>query len=152
MAGKLKSGGIQIHVIPSIGVSMKALAALLLAALPLSAQTWEHDLAAAQKRAKAEHKLIFADVWTEWCGWCIKLQKEVFPSPEGKAALSTVVPLSLKTQLRNGTPTELSYLEQRFEVSGFPTLLILDADGKVLRRNPGYLPPKEFAAWIKQGK
>lgn len=128
---------------------MKALAALLIAALPLSAQVWEHDLAAAKKRAKAENKLIFADVWTEWCGWCIKLQREVFPSPEGKAALATVVPVSLKTQLRNGAPTELYYLQKQFNVEGFPTLLILDADGNVVRRYPGYMPPAEFAAWIK---
>lgn len=128
---------------------MRVLAALLLAALPLSAQVWEHDLAAAQKRARAEKKLIFADVWTEWCGWCIKLQRDVFPSPEGKAALATVVPVSLKTQLRDGTPTKLSYLEQRFEVQAFPTLLLLDADGNVVRRHPGYLPPTEFAAWIR---
>ncbi|WP_005035113.1 thioredoxin family protein [Holophaga foetida] len=128
---------------------MRALAALLIAALPLSAQAWEHDLAAAQKRAKAEKKLIFADVWTEWCGWCIKLQKDVFPSPEGKAALATVVPVSLKTQLRNGAPTELKHLEERFQVEGFPMLLILDADGNVVRSHAGYLPPKEFAAWVK---
>jgi len=128
---------------------MKALAALLLAALPLAGQTWEHDLASAQKRAKAEKKLIFADVWTEWCGWCIKLQKDVFPTPEGKAALATVVPVSLKTQLRNGDPTDQKYLENKYQVDGFPMLLILDADGNVVRRHAGYMPPKEFAAWVK---
>jgi len=131
---------------------MRALAVLILAALPLAAQTWEHDLASAQRRAKAEHKLIFADVWTEWCGWCIKLQKDVFPSPEGKAALAGVVPVSLKTQLKNGSPTELKSLENRFQVEGFPTLLILDADGKVVRRHSGYLPPREFSQWIREGK
>jgi thioredoxin 1 len=128
---------------------MRALAALLIAAMPLSAQVWEHDLASAQKRARAENKLIFADVWTEWCGWCIKLQKQVFPSPQGKAALATVVPVSLKTQLRNGSPTSNSYLEERYGVRVYPTLLLLDADGNVVRRHPGYLPPEEFADWIK---
>jgi len=131
---------------------MRALAALLIAALPLSAQVWEHDLASAKKRAKAENKLIFADVWTEWCGWCIKLQREVFPSTIGRAALNGVVPLSLKTQLRNGKPTEHHYLEQKFQVDGFPTLLILDADGNVVRRHSGYLSPAEFAEWIRKGK
>ena len=127
---------------------MKALAALLLAALPLAGQTWEHDLASAQKRARAENKLIFADIWAEWCPPCLALQKNVFPSPEGSGALATVVPTSLKTQLRNGTPTDQKYAETLFQVEGFPTLLILDADGKVVRRHAGYLPPKEFAAWV----
>lgn len=129
---------------------MKALAALLLAALPASAQVvWEHDLAAAQRRAKAENKLIFADVWTEWCGWCIKLQRDVFPAPEAQAALAGVVPVSLKTQLADRTPTALKPLERQFGVRGFPTLLILDAEGRVVRRVDGYLPPLEFAAWVK---
>ncbi len=85
----------------------RTLLALLLA-VPLAAQggvRWEHDLPTALARAKAEHKPILLDVWTEWCGWCIRLQRNTFPSAEAQAALRDVVPLSIKTQLRDGTPT-----------------------------------------------
>ncbi|HLO66075.1 MAG TPA: thioredoxin fold domain-containing protein [Holophaga sp.] len=109
---------------------------------------WETSLPAAQTRARKEHKLIFLDIWTEWCGWCIRLQKDTFPSPAGKAALAKVVPLSLKTQLRDGTPTENKAYEQIFKVEGFPALYLLDSDGKVVSSQPGYLPPEPFAAWI----
>nr|WP_320131848.1 thioredoxin fold domain-containing protein [uncultured Holophaga sp.] len=129
---------------------MRPLAVLLLAALPATAQVvWEHDLESAQKRARAEKKLILADVWTEWCGWCLKLQRDVFPSPQGQAALARVVPASLKTETRDGQATSLKYLEQRYGIKGYPTLLLLDPEGNVVRRADGYLPPKEFEAWVK---
>ncbi|BDU76327.1 thioredoxin family protein [Mesoterricola sediminis] len=111
---------------------------------------WETSLPAAQARARKEHKLIFMDVWTEWCGWCIRLQKETFPSPVAKAALARVVPLSLKTQLKNGTPTADAWVEKKFKIEGFPSLFLLDADGNVVAAMPGYLPPDQFAAWINQ--
>lgn len=131
---------------------MKTLATLLLAAGTLAAAPagvkWETSFPAAQARAKAENKVILLDIWTGWCGWCIKLQKETFPSPEAQAALANVVPLTIKTQEVNGKPTADNHYEQDFKVRGYPTLLILDASGKELARQPGYLPAKPFAQWL----
>ena len=88
---------------------MKMFGIVLLVASSLAAASpevkWEHSLDAAMTRAKAEHKVIFVDLWTGWCGWCIKLQKETFPSEEAKAALGKVVAVSLKTQEADGKPT-----------------------------------------------
>jgi thioredoxin-related protein len=109
---------------------------------------WETSLPAAQARARAEHKLIFMDVWTGWCGWCVKLQKDTFPSPQGRKALAKVVPLSLMTQTKDGKPTENKTYESIFKVDGFPALFLLDADGKVVSQQPGYLAPAPFQAWI----
>ena len=129
---------------------MKRFAILFLVAGSLMAQgvKWETSLPAAQARAQAEHKLIFLDVWTEWCGWCIKLQRDTFPSAPGQAALARVVPLSLMTQFKDGKPTANKPIEAQFNIEGFPALFLLDAKGKVVANQPGYLPPKEFAGWI----
>ena len=143
---------------------MKTLAVMLLVAGTLMAQSgvkgappaagkvikWETDLPAALKRAKAEHKLVFMDVWTDWCGWCIKLQKDTFPSPEAQAALARMVPLSLKTQLSKGQPTENKFIEEKYKVEAYPMLIILDADGKEVARQAGFLQPQPFAAWLDQ--
>jgi len=132
---------------------MKRLAVLLLAAtsmLSAGELKWETSLPAAQKRAKAENKLIFMDVWTEWCGWCIKLQKDTFPTPEAQAALAKMVPLSLKTQFKNGTPTPDNYIEKLYKVDGYPALIILDANGVEVTRQPGYLPAKPFSEWLNK--
>ncbi len=132
--------------------AMKILGILFLVAVSLTASTpevkWETSLEAAQNRAKVEHKVIFMDVWTAWCGWCIKLQKETFPSKEAQAALAKVVPLRIMTQELNGSPTKDNYIEKKYHVDGYPTLLILDASGKEIARQPGYLPPQQFAGWV----
>lgn len=131
---------------------MKILAMLLLVATTLTAASpdvkWESSLEAAKVRAKAEHKVIFVDLWTGWCGWCIKLQKETFPSEEAKAALAKVVAVSIKTQEVDGKPTAFASLEKTYKVEGYPTLLVLDETGREIARQPGYLPPGPFASWV----
>lgn len=132
---------------------MKSLAALLLVAAPLVAQgpiKWEHDYQSALKRAKAENKVIFMDLWAEWCGPCVHLQKNVFPTAEGAAALAKVVPFSALVQKRDGTPLpEGTKLADQFRLSAYPTLILLDANGKELRRNVGaFRTGAEFAAWL----
>ena len=111
---------------------------------------WEHNLDAARARALKENKLIFMDVSTGWCGWCIKLKKDTFPSQEGQAALARFVPLAIETQLKDGSPTADKGIERAYNVEGFPALFVLDANGKVVSQQPGYLPPKDFAAWLNQ--
>lgn len=131
---------------------MKSLAIMLLVASSLTAGTdlkWETSLPAAVKRARAEHKEIFLDVYTGWCFWCKKLEKETFPSAEGKAALARMVPLRIETQDDKYKPTKDIAIEKQFQVDGYPTMLILNADGKEVAREPGYLPPQQFAAWLR---
>lgn len=135
---------------------MKPFTALLLAAplaLSLTAAApvkWEHDYQSAMKRAKAEKKLIFMDLWTEWCSPCLHLQKNIFPTAEAQAALAKVVPFSALVQKRDGTPVaEGTKLADQFKLNAFPTMVILDADGKEVRRQVGaFRTGAEFAAWL----
>ncbi len=124
---------------------------LTMAVLPAFAQgpiSWEHNLEAAKARAKKEHKQIFMDIYTDWCGWCTKMRNETFPTPEAQAALRNYVPLSVCTQLKDGTPTENKPLEKQFGVKGFPSLYILDENGATVRSLASYLPPKEFSQFL----
>lgn len=135
---------------------MKALA-ILLATLPMLAQggvKWEHTLEAAKKRAKAEKKVIFMDLWAEWCGPCQYLKKQVFPTAEAQAALATVVPFDalVQTQDQKDIP-ENAKLAEQYGLNAFPTLILIDADGKEIRRQVGaFRSGADFAKWLKGGK
>lgn len=134
---------------------MRLLASLLIAA-PLLAQAgpkWEHSLEAGLKRAKAEKKQLFVDVWAEWCGPCQHLKKNVFPTPEAAAALQNFVPVSLMTQSKTGHVAGGKAIEEQFKVQGYPTLVILDADGKEVRRQLGaFRTGADMAKWLNSGK
>lgn len=97
---------------------------------------WLTDFAKAQAEARTEHKLLLLDfTGSDWCGWCRLLREEVFSQPEfeeyAKKNLVLVTldfprekPLSNEVRKQNAT------LAQRFEIRGFPTIVILNGDGK----------------------
>ncbi|MEI6593675.1 MAG: thioredoxin family protein [Holophagaceae bacterium] len=126
---------------------------LLALSLPLAAQSalvWEHDLANAQKRAKKEGKLLFVDVWAEWCPPCQYLKANVFPSPEAQKALQAYVPVSLMTETRDRREqADAAAVARRYRVEAYPTLLIMDADGKEKKRQVGALSTgRDLATWL----
>lgn len=132
---------------------MKALATLLLLTAPLMAQSsvkWEENYASAVKRAQAEKKLIFMDLWAEWCPPCQYLKTKVFPTPEAQAALAKVVPLSVMVEYKNRQPLEEGVrVAKRYQLEAYPTLLILDSNGKEIRRQVGaFQTGAELAQWI----
>lgn len=114
--------------------------ALTAAVLPAFAAEWMTDLDAAKTKAAAENKAVLIDfTGSDWCGYCIKLKKEVFDTPafEQYAADKFVlveidVPNDVKRvggieQLRKNQA-----LCQEFNVSGFPTIMVLNPTGTVL--------------------
>ncbi len=111
---------------------------------------WEHTLKAAQARARAEKKVILMDLWAEWCGPCQYLKKKVFPTAEAQAALAKVVPFDALVQTRDMKDLpEGRVLAEKYELQGFPTLIIIDADGKELRRQVGaFENAADFAKWV----
>src|SRR5436309_9685678 len=118
-----------------------------------AAEEWTTDLSAALARAGKEKKLVLADfTGSDWCGWCKRLQKEVFATKEfGDFAKSNLVLVEIdfpsqKKQSESLKKTNEA-LKNQYRVEGFPTIVVLDGDGKELWRQVGYLEggPK---AWI----
>jgi thiol:disulfide interchange protein len=109
------------------------------AASGASAVAWEKDLAAALGRAGAEgKKVVMVDFYTDWCGWCRKLDETTLADPAVQSTLKRLVAVKLDAERGGRRDAE------HYGVEGFPTVLFLDVKGAEVARIPGYLPPGEF--------
>jgi protein disulfide-isomerase len=104
-----------------------------------SAKTgWLTNFAEAQQEAKSQNKLLLMDfTGSDWCGWCIMLEKEIFSKPEFQEyARKNLVLLELDFPRGKKLPAETSEQNQRLamkhQIQGFPTMVILDGTGKEL--------------------
>ena len=104
---------------------------------------WQTDFKAAQAQAKAEKKYLLVDfTGSDWCGWCIKLHNEVFDKVPFKAeAPKQFVLVELDFPHEKEQSDELKKqnkeLADKFKIRGFPTVLVLDAEGQLVART-GY--------------
>ena len=110
-----------------------------------AAAKWFTSLSEAQAEARKSGKPILADfTGSDWCPWCIKLRAEVFNTKQFKDwAVKNVVLLEVdfpehKPQSA-ATKQANEALADKYQVDGFPTVLFLTADGKVLGTS-GYEP------------
>ena len=122
------------------------LGALALAVLPLSAQpgnddtaVWIDDFDKAVEIAQREKKDLFVDfTGSDWCGWCIKLDKEVFaydafltPVTQNFVLVKLDFPRSAEAKAKVPNPDRNRELQAKYGVRGFPTILMMTADGAV---------------------
>lgn len=114
-------------------------------------QVWLSDLDAAVEQAQETGAYIVVDLYADWCGWCKKLEREVFPAPAFRTFADDKV--LLRVDVEDGA--EGSALQARYGAYNLPTTLILDADMVRVGRVAGFAPADalvaqfeaEIAAW-----
>jgi thioredoxin-related protein len=97
---------------------------------------WETDInkaISASNKSKKPMLLFFTG--SDWCGWCIRLQKEVLKTPEFKTWAAKNVVLVELDYPRSKPQTELiknqnAILQQTFGIQGFPTIYFATAKVK----------------------
>lgn len=132
-----------------------ALTLLTLISLQATAADWMTDLEKAKALAKKENKLVFIDfTGSDWCPPCIKLKKDVLGTAEfAKYAKEKFVLVELDYPSKIEQSVELKAanreLQQQFKIKGFPTVVILDGEGKELLRKVGF-GGETTPAYLKQ--
>jgi len=131
-----------------------SLVAVLAASASFAAEgPWMTHYAAAVKKAKAQNKALLLDfTGSDWCGPCIRLKKTVYDTPEFAAwAKKNVILVELDFPRRKIQSDKLMKqnegLAVKYQVDGFPTVLIIDANGKPKGRL-GYTPRMTPAQFI----
>ncbi len=115
------------------------MAGLVAAVAPAyAAIEWTTDLDAAKAKAAAEGKAILIDfTGSDWCGYCIRLEKEVFNTPEF-ASFANDHFLYVQVDIPNNVSkigTELynknQQLCKQYKISGFPTIMVMSPEGYI---------------------
>ena len=140
-----------------------AILILLLFPVTISAQkvewmSWEEALALSE--SDAEPKKIFVDVYTDWCGWCKKMDKDTFQN-EAVAAYMKENFYMVKMDAEGKDPIDFQGKTFKYVPSGrrgyhelaaallqgkmsYPTVVFLDEKLNMLSPVPGYQKAKPF--------
>ena len=137
------------------------LLALLFACAPRTGRAfeWRTNLPAAAQDARQEQKLLLLNFsGSDWCGWCQRLDAEVFSTEAFReyAAANLVAVLAdfpRRTKLAAELQARNERLMRHFQVQGFPTVLLFSPDGELIAEL-GYQPggPAAFVAAIQQAR
>jgi thiol:disulfide interchange protein DsbD len=103
----------------------------------------EQDLEGALVQAKAEHKVVLVDIYADWCAQCKELDENTWPDPGVKQWLAqNAVAIRIDTDARRKD------LATKLQIRSYPTVLLLDAEGRELRRILGFQKPETMKAWL----
>ena len=136
-----------------------AATAVIIALCPLHAQAQEADwktnfVQAKTTAAQLQHYILLDFTGSDWCPWCVRMDKEVFSKAAfADFAAKHLVLVKLDYPRTKPQPAEEkaqnAELAKQFQIEGYPTYVLLDPSGKEVRRQVGYLQggPAEFVRW-----
>jgi thioredoxin-related protein len=104
---------------------------------------WRYNLAEALKLAAQEKKPLMVDFYATWCGWCRKLDSDVYTDPDVRRLAARFISVKVDTD---------QYKEEakRYRVGGLPTIVFLDSSGAEVQRIGGYQPKEAFCQIMEQ--
>jgi len=107
------------------------------------------------KQAAASHRPVLVDVYTDWCGWCKRMDRDVYARPEIRDLLAQRF-VTVKLDAESSDPATYEGREQngralaaRFRVSGYPTTVFLRENGEHMVNVPGYVPADRFILLLR---
>ena len=89
--------------------------------------------------ARDKHLPVMIDFYTDWCGWCKRLDSDTYVDAQVVAAAGDFVSVKINADEDRATAT-------RYGITGFPTILFVDSMGNEIHRIVGYRPPQAFLA------
>jgi len=114
-------------------------------------QGWDAGLSA----ASAGKRYILVDVYTDWCGWCKRMDRDVYARDDVSEYLNShFVTVKLNAESNQsmsyqGESRTARGIAAGFRVNSYPTTIFLSAKGEHLTNVPGYLPADRFLLLLR---
>ena len=102
---------------------------------------WIQSYEQALKQARQEGKLVLAYLYTDWCGYCKQMEAETFTD---KAVIDEMSDSYVWLKLNAETDEEGRQLQERFNITGYPGMILLDGQGQEMERISGFVPAEAF--------
>ena len=109
----------------------------------------------ALESAPKQDKLIVLDVYTDWCGWCKRMDRDTYADSgvvsylKSHYVASKMNPEKSGKVMYDGKEYSLGQFGQALGISGYPATVFFNKKGEVLTVVPGYMPPKDFLPLLK---
>jgi thioredoxin-related protein len=138
--------------------ALAVFASLFVVTAALADPDWQTNYKKAQEEAKQSNRLLLVDfTGSDWCGYCILLDRQILSRPEFKDyAKKNLVLLEIDFPRAKPLPVETrkqnQELAQQYQIEGFPTIVVLNGDGKTIWRYDGYFSdgPDAFIAELEK--
>ncbi len=104
---------------------------------------------------KEQNKKVLVDVYTTWCGWCKKMDKDIYGNADVKKYLENNFVLaklnaeSLKQHKLDSVTVTEAQIAKAYGITGYPTTLFLTSEGKAITVVPGYIQLASFKSMLK---
>src|SRR5262245_39803844 len=110
---------------------------------------WQRDLRRAVQVARSESKLIVVAVDTNWCGWCKRMDKTIYSDP----AIIALSRQHVFVKANAEDQAEGQRFAEQMGVTGYPTTIVLDDQGRVLNIAKGYIASTSaFVEFVQQAQ
>jgi thioredoxin-related protein len=138
-----------------LGAALILVGSFLSWALPLpSAEATEgvnwYHYQEGMKQAKESNKPILLDFYTDWCGWCKKMDKETYGNRDIQQLLNlNFIPIKINAESKepvkvDGKEMKMKDLTRKYAVRAYPTTVFLEPDGTPIAPWAGFSEAASF--------
>jgi thiol:disulfide interchange protein DsbD len=146
--GNKIKGFISIKIIFSIIVI--GIAVYLLLPSQIKSPSWEQFSKSSYSRALHENKPVIIDFYADWCIPCKELDDKTFS--DSRVINASQKFLDFKADMTKSLSPEIEDLRNNFNIIGVPTIVIMDSNGKEIKRIVGFIGANEFYKIIENIK